>query len=206
MKAQRDGIALRGDLILHPTRWARELRDFDRYMAMLPYKKLITEPDQVRRELAALAPPCIDLEHRNGVCPHGQSHDTDEVLLTNTVMDGLYTAILGQFAGVVGSADLAADYVAAGIASTANTNLLTTLGSEYYRAVYTDRQVPSTTSAAVYFFYGTSVANTYLHEFAVFCGAATAAANSGTMACRWLFDFNKSAADTLNGQYLIARA
>lgn len=199
--SHQDGLRFRGVLDLHPIRWDVELEVAERLLGA-PIAK--ADPADARRVLAQVA-PCIHLEHRGGICPLGRRHDVRHVHLSNTVMDGFYGAILDQFCGVASPADLGADYVAAGTASTATTNGLTQLGSEYYRAVYTDRQRPLTTQGVIYFFFGQTVANTYLHEFAVFAGAATGAANSGLMVCRWLFDFNKDSSTTLNGQYTLQR-
>lgn len=194
-------LSYRGDLVLHATSWRDELARVER---ILGGPRDLADPADVRRVLASVA-PCIHLEHRNGKCPLGRVHNTRKVEHSNTVMDAFHGAILDQTMGVAGAASLAVLYVAAGQSSAASTTTMTQLGAEYYRAAPTDRQRPTSTSGVTYFFFPTTVANTYLHEFAVFAGAATAAANSGLMAVRWLYDFNKDSTMTLNGQHTLSR-
>ena len=83
---------------------------------------------------------------------------------------------------------------------------MTQLGVEVYRDVWTDQQEATSTSLTNYFFFATTVANYYLHEFGAFAGTASGTANSGTLVGRWLYDFEKDSSKTLNGQYVIGKA
>ncbi len=199
----RDGLAFRGDLILHPIDWRRELRDYGR--AQLRLGRSSFSPHRIKRELAHYRPPCIDIEHRDGVCPLGLAHDTDDAVRRNTVVDAFYAAIIDHLAGD-DTISLESTYVAAGTDGSATTGGMTSLGSEEYRDMWTAQEEQNSTALINYFFFSTAVANHYLHEFAAFAGAATGTADSGTMVGRWLYDFDKDNTKTLNGQYIIGKA
>lgn len=196
---RRDDFDFVGDLVLHPISWAEEIAQAERYLGGRLQE---AHPEDSRRVLAVVA-PCIDLEHRLGVCPMGRCHDVRQVETHNDVMDGFFTAILQQYTAK-GGASLAASYIAVGLSTQSNAPDMTQLGSEYYRAVPTDLQ-QSGTQAQAFFFLPQSVANAYLHEFAVFSGSATASANSGLMCNRWLYDFPKDFTMTLNGLHVLRR-
>lgn len=200
---RRDGFALRGDLILHPIDWRRELTPYREAL-----RRLLNSTMDTRQALAKAAPwrpPCIDLEHRAGACPLGLVHDVDEVKARNTVVDTFYAAVIDHLRGVTATA-LQTTYVAAGTSGDATTAGMTTLVSEYYRDVWTDQQEQTSTSLINYFFFSTSVANAYLHEFGAFSDDASATTDSGLLVGRWLYDFEKDSSKTLNGQYIIGKA
>ena len=200
---KRDGLAFRGDLILHPIDWRRELKDYGRAQVRLSRSSF--SPARITRELAAYRPPCIDLEHRGGVCPLGLAHDVEEARTVNTVVDAFYSTVIDHLQGT-DTTSLAATYVAAGTDGSTTTAGMTGLGAESYRDVWTGQEEQSTTSLVNYFFFSTAVANYYLHEFGAFAGTASATPDSGLLVGRWLFDFDKDATKTLNGQYIIGKA
>lgn len=192
-----DRFAVQGDAVIHQVSFAREIASLSKLTRGMS--------DEGAREMLRHALPCVDLEHRWGVCPHGHAHDRRDVEVRNTVMDAFYGILLDGFLGT-GTTSQLATYVAAGTAGTASTNADAALGAEFYRAPPTDRQHPAVTTGVVYFFFGTTVANAFLHEFGIFVGAATATPGSGLLAARWLADFNKDNTQTLNGQYSLQRA
>lgn len=180
----RDGFAFKGDWEL----WT-------------PRSEAIRDRHGVVRE----APSCYGLEHRRGVCPHGHRHQVEHHAGSNQVTDLLYKAVLDAFVAQTAAA-LGTAMVAAGTGAATRTAALTQLTAEYYRAAPTDRAKASATAGVTYFFFGETVANAYLHEWGIFIGAATATANSGTLAATWLYDFNKDSSQTINGQHTLSKA
>lgn len=146
--------------------------------------------------------PCIKMEHRHGRCPLGIC-DVETREGSNLILTAPKTAIMDLLAGVGGGPSLAISYVACGTSSAPRTAGMTQLGAESYRTNTIEKVKPSSNAVTVFWFFGTTVANagSMLQEWAMFAGAATGAANSGTPLASFLDPFDKNSFSTCSGQW-----
>jgi hypothetical protein len=189
-----DKLALRGEYLI--TR-----ADFSRELALAARHPLIERP----RILAELA-PCIDLEHRGGVCPMGHTHGMQVYEGHNTIVTVLRQSIINQLVGN-SATNLLITQIAAGTSSTATLITMTQLAAEYYRTAPSSAQPgsPVTTQALAYWFFGTAVANagSDLQEWGIMAGGATSGAGTGSALARFLQAFTKNNLTTASGQYTL---
>lgn len=152
--------------------------------------------------LVVSGPSCFDLEHRNGICPHGLSHKSTSVATFNTVLDTFFESIIDQFTGTASPLDLQVTQVAIGTSSAPTTQGMTQLAAEFARKVPSDVIKVSATQATIFFFFAASEGNapSDLQEFALLANGATSTPGSGDALNRWLAVFTKTSGVTLTGQ------
>ena len=162
-------------------------------------------PNEYQRIMDEMA-PCHKLEHRNGICPLGDSHRLDVKEGSNTITNLLRASIINQFINAA-AISFQAQYIATGTAAGAFTAASTSLGVETYRAIPSSVIAgnPVTTQALAYWFFGTASANPggagFLNEWAIYGGAATSSLGVGSMLAAFLQNFAKSNLSTASGQY-----
>ena len=160
----------------------------------------IYEVDYSRELRRGIRPPCIDMEHRRGVCPLGLDHRVEEHEAHNTLTDSYREGIVDAILGTTGPVSLLVTRVAAGTSAVVTTTDMTQLVHEIYRAAPVGLEKISATQATVFWFFGVNVANALLQEHGILAGAASSIAGSGKMIARFLLPIDNTG-KTLSGQY-----
>jgi hypothetical protein len=182
-----DGCVPRGTYVLHGVDFRRELA-------------------RTVNGRAAAPPTCLHLEHRHGVCPHGNHHrDRSEQAGCNTIVTAFRRAVVDRLAPQAGVTpmDLAITRVAVGTDATTTTGPLIQLLAEVARVTPTAVVPASDVKASAFWFLSVGVANapSNLQEFAVLAGGANSTPGSGKAVGRFLTTFEKHAGNTQSGQY-----
>lgn len=188
--AHRDAIGVGGQ-------WAFHLVDFGPALARwghLPKADLLT------------LIPCLDMEHRGGVCPLGFSHPVRDVYGKNTVVAVPKKSIVGQMVGAASPTSLAVTRICTGTSADPTAQSLEQLVVETYRTSPTDVfATGGDLQAQVFWYFGSSQANAGvdLQEHGVLIGGATDTPGTGKLFARFLQQFSKTIAVNASGSYLL---
>lgn len=154
------------------------------------------------------APPCIDMEHRHGLCPLGLSHAVEDYEGHNTIVTSLKESLINQATGAAAGLNLLVTRIATGTDASATLAAQTQLGAEFFRDVPTSLQKVTALQLQAFWYFGTTQANAAsdLQEWGILAGGATGVAGSGTMLARFLQRFAKNSGTTASGQYTLTVA
>lgn len=173
----------------------------------------------LRREIArwghlppaelAKAIPCMDLEHRHGVCPLGFDHSVRDVQGHNTAVKVPKQSLIYQLTGTPGPTSLLVTRIATGTSADATAQSMTQLGVETYRKAPSDCfPTGGDLQMQVFWYFGSSEANAGvdLQEHGVLIGGATDTPGSGSLGFRFLQQFGKTTGINASGSYLLNAA
>jgi hypothetical protein len=188
----RDTFAMWGEYALHKADYSKAIAVADHF------------PAHERAIILAEIAPCMEMEHRHGVCPLGVNHAIESVEGRNTIMNCFKASIINQFAALAFDS-LAVTYIATGTNSTATDPTLSQLNVEIHRAVPSSviQGSPIYSQGLGYWFFGTGVANATLQEWGICAASAGAGAGSGKVIARFLQLFAKTSLNTASGQYTL---
>lgn len=159
-----------------------------------------------KRQLIAdgFLPSCFDLEHRDGICPHGHQHPMHEVQGKNTIVQALRASVTNQMTGNAAPTNLLITQVAIGTSADPTAASMVQLVAEFFRKAPTDRLNPTPDQVQIYANLTASEGNapSNLQEFGIMAGGASGIAGSGTMLARFLQNFPKNSGNTASISYL----
>lgn len=187
-----DTFAMRGEYALHKADYSAAIAVADHF------------PHSERARILAELAPCMEMEHRHGVCPLGVDHAMESAEGRNTIMNCFKASLINQFANVAADS-LVVTEIACGTNNTATDVTQTQLNVEYYRAAPSSviPGSPTYSQALGYWFFGTGVANATLQEWGICAAGAGAGAGSGKVIARFLQLFAKTSLNTASGQYTL---
>lgn len=188
--SHRDGLGIAGAWAFHVVDFSRELARWGH----LPPAEL------------AKAIPCLDMEHRGGVCPLGLTHSTRALAGRNTVVAVPKKSIVGQMVDAVGPTSLAVTRICTGTSADPTAQSLEQLVVETYRTSPTDVfPTGGDLQAQVFWYFGSSQANAGvdLQEHGVLIGGANDTPGTGKLFARFLQQFSKTIAVNASGSYLL---